>query len=101
MNRPKNTVKTAISSPKAQATAPRTSTQTMTPPQTVSATPGTSIQPIAQPAPAPTLPWDMGVSPIMQGSLPPIAAGGDNYTRQFYGGSNLPKRRFLPVGLIP
>ena len=100
--KPKNTVRpTNGNSARVGTTGPGTAAQPMTPPQSVSATPGTSIQPIAQPAPAPTLPWDMGVSPMMQGSLPPIAAGGDSYTRQFYGGSNLPKRRFLPVGLIP
>jgi hypothetical protein len=60
--------------------------------QTVSPTP---------PRPAPMMPIDSGVSTIMQNSLPPIASGSDVYTRQFYGGAPLPKRRFLPVGLVP
>ncbi len=55
---------------------------------------------IKTPAPAamPT-PGDLGISPLMQSSLPPVASGADVYVRQFYGGANLPRRRFLPLGI--
>lgn len=56
---------------------------------------------LPQSYPAPMTQSDSGVSPLMQGSLPPMASGSDNYDRQFYGGAPLPKRRFLPVGLVP
>lgn len=64
-----------------------------------SETPATIATP--QPHRAPTIATDSGVSPLMQGSLPPMASGSDVYARQFYGGAPLPKRRFLPVGLVP
>ena len=99
MNRPKNTVKPAANPARTQTPMPRPTGQPA-PPVTSAPQPPT-LMPIAQPHPAPSTPTDSGVSPIMQGSLPPIAAGGDSYTRQFYGGANLPKRRFLPVGLVP
>jgi hypothetical protein len=87
-------------SPKAQAqqqSAPA-QPQTMEPAQS---SPGMNTASLPAQHPAPTMPTDSGVSSIMQGSLPPAASGADVYTRQFYGGAPLPKRRFLPVGLVP
>jgi len=65
------------------------------------ATPQTMTAQLPQSFPAPMTQSDSGVSPLMQGSLPPMASGSDNYDRQFYGGAPLPKRRFLPIGLVP
>lgn len=38
-----------------------------------------------------------GVSPTMLSSMPLLASGADVYMRQFYRGSRLPFRRYLPV----
>lgn len=38
-------------------------------------------------------------SPFMQSSLPTIAAGFDQYVRQFYDRFNVPQQRILPVGI--
>lgn len=58
------------------------------------------MQAVALPTPVAVLPNYLGVSPLMQSSLPPMASGADAYVRQF-NGSHLAKRRFLPVGLVP
>ena len=84
---------TSAPRPALQQSAPATSP--------TEATPGISTVALPAPHPAPLLPVDSGVSPMMGGSLPPAASGADVYTRQFYGGAPLPKRRFLPVGLVP
>jgi hypothetical protein len=39
----------------------------------------------------------MGVDELMISALPPIASGADVYLRQFYRGSQLPQRRYLPL----
>jgi hypothetical protein len=39
----------------------------------------------------------VGVAPLMIASLPPIASGADVYARQFYRGSRVPFRRYLPI----
>jgi len=39
----------------------------------------------------------LGVGSMMISSLPPIASGADVYMRQFYRGSQLPYRRYLPL----
>ena len=47
--------------------------------------------------PAP-MPVTGSVSTLMDSSLPPVASGADQYTRQFYqAGRGLPQRRFFPV----
>lgn len=38
-----------------------------------------------------------GVASNMVSSLPPIASGADVYARQFYRGSRVPFRRYLPI----
>jgi hypothetical protein len=38
-----------------------------------------------------------GVGMFMLSSLPPMASGADVYARQFYRGSRVPFRRYLPV----
>lgn len=38
-----------------------------------------------------------GVAPNMISSLPPMASGADVYARQFYRGSRVPFRRYLPI----
>ena len=38
-----------------------------------------------------------GVHPLMIASLPSMASGADVYSRQFYRGSRVPFRRYLPV----
>ena len=49
--------------------------------------------------PTATLPVEQGgVAPNMISSLPPIASGADVYARQFYRGSKVPYRRYLPLG---
>lgn len=56
--------------------------------------------PMAMPAPAvlpPPSPF--APSPFMACSLPPIAAGLDQYIRQFYNSSQNPQQRILPVNL--
>lgn len=85
--------------PRPQQQQPRQQVQPGTPQQQTAATPAVASAP--QPHPAPMIARDAGVSPVMQGSLPPGASGADVYSRQFYGGNNLPKRRFLPVTLVP
>jgi hypothetical protein len=51
--------------------------------------------------PAPTPPLEgvimRGVDDFMLSSLPPMASGADVYARQFYRGSRVPFRRYLPV----
>ena len=84
--------------PAATGPAPR-SPQGGSSPEPAQSAPALVTAPTVQPAP--TTSSDSGVSPIMQSSLPPMAAGSDSYSRQFYGGNNLPKRRFLPIGLVP
>lgn len=39
----------------------------------------------------------VGVSELMISSLPPMMSGADVYMRQFYRGSQLPFRRYLPL----
>lgn len=60
--------------------------------------------PVAHPAPvvSPTPPVDHitdGVGPLMIASLPIQAAGSDLYQRQYYRGSQVPYRRYLPINL--
>jgi hypothetical protein len=69
------------------------------PQQTVPAMPATGTIDAPHPAPYPN-PYS-GVSPMMQGSLPPAASGSDVYSRQFYNGGAGRVRRFLPVSLVP
>jgi hypothetical protein len=38
-----------------------------------------------------------GVVPLMISSLPSMASGADVYARQFYRGSTVPFRRYLPI----
>ena len=68
--------------------------------------PAPRIEPSAEvhgapvPTPTPPLPGtveDIGVSPLMISSLPPMASGADVYARQFYRGNKIPWRRFLPI----
>jgi hypothetical protein len=59
------------------------------------------IKPVSVQTPvvnSPVTPDTQQVSGFMLRSMPPVAAGGDIYTRQFYR-SGLPQRRFLPVAL--
>jgi hypothetical protein len=57
-------------------------------------------QPIQAPQP-PTPPLEStilhGVGTFMLSSLPPMASGADVYARQFYRGTKVPFRRYLPV----
>jgi len=53
--------------------------------------------PQPQPAPPPIEHISVGVAPTMISSLPPIASGADVYARQFYRGSRVPYRRYLPI----
>lgn len=53
----------------------------------------------AQPAPQMPTPQTGGIHPMMTTSLPPLASGADVYYRQFYGGPDLRRRRYLPVSL--
>lgn len=41
-----------------------------------------------------------GVHPLMIASLPAAASGADVYARQFYRGSKVPFRRYLPVNSL-
>lgn len=58
-------------------------------------------QPMAAPQseepPTPPLPALDGVSPFMIASVPFMASAADVYARQFYRGSRVPFRRYLPV----
>lgn len=61
-----------------------------------------AVQAVPQPQPVtPQLPpieeQRMGVAANMISSLPPIASGADVYIRQFYRGSKVPFRRYLPI----
>lgn len=57
--------------------------------------------------PAPTMPATPpiegaglhGVEPLMVASMPSLASGADVYYRQFYRGSKVPYRRYLPINL--
>jgi hypothetical protein len=40
-----------------------------------------------------------GVEPLMVASMPSLASGADVYYRQFYRGSKVPYRRYLPINL--
>jgi len=40
-----------------------------------------------------------GVGVLMIASMPSIASGADVYARQFYRGSTVPFRRYLPISL--
>lgn len=51
----------------------------------------------APPAMPPVEEQRMGVAANMISSLPPIASGADVYIRQFYRGSKVPFRRYLPI----
>lgn len=53
--------------------------------------------PVTAPAPSMPTPGQLGVSALMQGSLPPMASGADVYVRQFYSNAAVPRRRFLPI----
>lgn len=53
--------------------------------------------PVSAPAPSMPTPSQLGVSALMQGSLPSMASGADVYARQFYGNAAVPRRRFLPI----
>lgn len=56
----------------------------------------TQIQSTPQMPPEPQI---FGIHPMMATSLPPLASGADMYARQFYGGPDLRRRRYLPVTL--
>jgi hypothetical protein len=58
------------------------------------AEPAPRSAPVAHPVPPPD---DGGVSPLMISSLPTQASGADVYARQFYRGSRVPFRRYLPL----
>jgi hypothetical protein len=52
-------------------------------------------------APRPSIPNPVnnpGRHPSMLASMPAMASTADAFTRQFYGGGNLPTHRILPVG---
>lgn len=55
--------------------------------------------PVAQvpQSPAPPVQESGGVGPFMISSLPTQASGADVYFRQFYRGSRVPFRRYLPI----
>jgi hypothetical protein len=55
--------------------------------------------PSAHPAPPPIVRGNEGVGALMIASLPTQASGADVYARQFYRGSQVPFRRYLPVTL--
>lgn len=60
--------------------------------------PVTASQPIhAAPTPPIEITGLQGVTPIMIGSLPPMASGNDVYMRQFYRSLRVPFRRYLPI----
>jgi hypothetical protein len=66
--------------------------------------PRTPLQRIEPPRlPPPTPPIEIvgthGVGPLMLTALPPMASGADVYARQFYRGSRVPYRRYLPISL--
>ena len=52
---------------------------------------------VFQPASAAPPAEHVGVAPIMISSLPDMASGADVYARQFYRGSRVPWRRYLPI----
>jgi hypothetical protein len=56
-------------------------------------------QPVATPQPVTHDPIN-GINPLMVSSLPPMASGADVYARQFYRGSRVPYRRYLPVSIV-
>jgi hypothetical protein len=61
---------------------------------------GIAEQPLPMPAPIAHVPPPIdqgGVSPFMISSLPAQASGADVYARQFYRGSKVPYRRYLPL----
>ncbi|HEY2351077.1 MAG TPA: hypothetical protein VGH83_01120 [Candidatus Acidoferrum sp.] len=66
-----------------------------TPPLTEPLAPTPHPQPTPQPGGGVTI--EGGVAPLMVSSLPNIASGADVYARQFYRGSKVPFRRYLPI----
>lgn len=62
-----------------------------------SATNPPAREPVATPQPPIEQPIHPGRLPIMIASLPSMASGADVYARQFYRGSSVPFRRYLPI----
>jgi len=64
---------------------------------------GTVTEPLPRPPAAHPVPpierIDDGVGSTMIASLPSLASGADVYSRQFYRGSKVPYRRYLPISL--
>jgi hypothetical protein len=61
--------------------------------------PAPTVPPIAPQRPA--LPNQIAIPqrlPTMLSSMPLMASTADAFTRQFYGGANVPKYRILPAG---
>ena len=58
-----------------------------------------SAAPVQGPSPSPPVEEHhvIGVDVQMFSSLPPMASGADVYMRQFYRGTKLPLRRYLPL----